>query len=523
MEFLLQIIQLLSEPPGNIIYHLVTLLALQVVFALSYSRWRIDLDDTIARRLMWASAAIFLSRFLLLIAGLIYAQDPIAAATALPPLEQAVYAATAAFLVWSLVPRQSRRSRLWDILLTAILVLIGVFYLFSVQNWNTLLEAGLNYYSGTTQAVIWAVLQITILIGGLVFLLLNSKRREPLPIIILGILLVATIIHLWNYAELIPTDTNVPYWTRLGYLIVFPLWAVYAYEHYLTPLLASQSLYQASVHRFGSGLDEAAEVIATRQRERRISKSLAMSTHLLDAAFASIGTIDQRSSSRINFTSSLPEENSTSVKQWALDLAKHPTLNAAFIQGQTIELLPTGTGARQLYDFYAAFDAEPLGPLLIHPLQNNGSNFGLMVIAARKKIESWADEHKAIMPGLSRYIAQAVVNSDLPAVRYAPDPPQPEPRQVVETVPSAIFLDQVMLSSLQAERDELQSALEEAVLRRKQSEEKALIIQKQARYLAAALRVAQESTQQSGANQDPGDAAIHNEVRSRQSDEFTDP
>jgi GAF domain-containing protein len=233
-----------------------------------------------------------------------------------------------------------------------------------------------------------------------------------------------------------------------------------------------------------------------------------MASHLLDAAFVSIGLVDRRNPRRINFSSNLTNGDGTEIKQWAIDLTRHPTLNAAFIQGQTVELLPTGLGARQLHEFYGSFGIDPLGSLLIHPLVNNGSHIGLLVIAATEEQEQWTEDQKSLVPGLASYISQAVINSQLPAVRFTAVPPAPEPRNVTETVPSAILLDQVRLSSLEAERDELKSALEEAIERRKQAEEKALGIQKQARYLAAALRDAQESKQEQVVDQVQMNTAI---------------
>ena len=396
-------------------------------------------------------------------------------------------------------------------------------YLFFAQEWENQFNGGITYYGGTTQAVVWIIIQIIILVSGLVYLLLNSQRREPLPAIILGILLLAEVIHLWNYAEIIPTDTNVPYWIRLGYLIIFPLWAIYAYQQVLSPLLTSESTHKDLVIRFGSALDEAAEVIATRQRERRIAKSLEMAYHMLDAALVSIGFVDSRYPNRINFSSSLANEDTTEIKQWAIDLTRYPTLNAAFIQGQTVELLPAGLGARQLHEFYGSFGIDPLGPLLIHPLVKNGSHIGLLVIAATEQQENWTEDQKSLVPGLASYISQAVVNSQLPAVRFTAVPPAPKPRDVTETVPSAILLDHVRLSSLEAERDELKSALEEAIERRKQAEEKALGIQKQARFLAAALRAFQESQQEQVADQVQMDTVITGTRKTTsQSEESTD-
>jgi hypothetical protein len=523
MDFLQQIIQLLSEPPDSIIYHLVTLFALQVVFALSYSQWRRDKEDDQAQRLIWASAAVFLGRVLLLLAGLFYGREPQQAAAILPPLGQAINTATATLLVWSLAPRPTRWPRLLDIMLIITLILIGVIYLFFALEWESQVNGGATYYGGTTQAVVWTIIQIIILVGGLVYLLLNSQRREPLPVIILGVLLLAELIHLWNYAEIIPTDTNVPYWIRLGYLITFPLWAIYAYQHVLSPLLTNESTHKDSVIRFGSTLNEAAEVIATRQRERRIAKSLEMTSHMLDAALVSIGLVDRRYPSRINFSSSLVNGDATEFKQWVIDLTKHPTLNAAYIQDQTVELMPAGLGARQLHQYYGSFGIDPMGPLLIHPLANNGSHTGLLVIAASAQQEKWTEDQKSLVPGLASYISQAVFNSQLPAIQSTAVPPTPEPRNVAKTVPSAILLDQVRLRSLEAERDELKSALEEAIEQRKQAEEKALGIRKQARYLAAALRAAQASQQGPVVDQVQLDTVITGTRETKsQSEESTD-
>jgi hypothetical protein len=272
--------------------------------------------------------------------------------------------------------------------------------------------------------------------------------------------------------------------------------------------LTSESSHKDSVIRFGSTLDEAAEVIATRQRERRIAKSLEMASHMLDAAFVSLGLVDHRYPSRINFSSSQANEDIAEIKQWAIDLTRHPALNAALIQDHTVELLPTGLGARQLHEFYSSFGIDPLGPLLIHPLVNNGSHIGLLVIAAPEEQECWKEDQKSLVAGLASYISQAVVNSQLPSVRLTAIPPTPEPRALKETVPSAILLDQVRLSNLEAERDELKSALAEAIARRKQAEEKALGIHNQARYLAAALRAAQKSQQEQAVDQVQMDTVI---------------
>ncbi len=493
MEILQQTINLLSEPPGSVIYHLVTLFALQVVFAISYSRWRRSPDDSQAQRLVWASAAIFAGRLVLLFVGLFNSGDPQQAAIILPPLEQAINTMTIALLVWSLIPHSRSSPRLPDIVLVIILVLTGVVYLFFAQEWSNQIDAGVNYYNSTLQATIWSVSQITILTAGLAYLLLKAGLKEVLPIIMIVVLLLATVAHLFNHNEFIPTDTNVPYLIRFGYLIVFPLWAVYAYQYTLTPLLETESTYRTSAGRFSSALEEAAQIIATRQPQRRIAKSIDMAADLMEAEFVAIGLLDQQDDRYLRFTSNLKDENSAESKFWVINLNQQTTFGLALTQGNTMELIPEGIGARQLHDFYKTVGIDPKGPLLVHPLAANGTNIGLLIVAADAEKENWSFEKKDLLPGIAKYQAQAILNSQMPSDSPVVVPPPPGPRDTTSKVPSAILLDQARLYGLRAEIEQLQTSLKQSKLETKQAEAKALAAQKQARYLAAALRIAQQT------------------------------
>lgn len=57
--FLEQLIGLLSQPPGSIIYHVLVLFALQVVLALTYVRWQRDPNDEGARRMTLAAGGFW--------------------------------------------------------------------------------------------------------------------------------------------------------------------------------------------------------------------------------------------------------------------------------------------------------------------------------------------------------------------------------------------------------------------------------------------------------------------------------
>ena len=490
MDITRQIIELLSEPPGSFIYHIVTLFALQVVFAISFSRWRRRPEDDYARNMSWAAAAIFAGRLILLAAGLLLGRDPAMAADYLPPLEQAVNMASIILLVWALVPPIERYPRALDITLITSLVLTGVLYLFFAQEWQRQLAAGETYYHGTTQATAWTMMQIAVLAIGLAYLLFNGRSLGALPPIILGILLLANIIHLWNYPEFVPSDTNVAYWVRLGNLIAIPLWAVYAYTYTLSPLLESESRLRDSVVKFSSSLEGAAQVIATEQPKRRLVYSLQMINKMFDTSFAAIGLLDEEDANKITFYGWLPGESPGHIKQWEMDLANHVTLSAALRQEGATRLQRDGLGSRQLYTFFEAADLQPSSSLLVHPLATNGAPVGMLVISGSGNGTHWTEEAQNLVPGLAHFIAQALINSRTPAPTVTTEL-EPEIAVPVATVPAAIVMDKVRLKDLEDQLKQVREELKEAEQKRRQAEANANASQKQARYLAAALRSVQ--------------------------------
>ena len=493
MNFTTQLIQLLSEPPGSFLYHLLTLFALQIVFAISYGRVRRDSGDELARRMAWAAGAMFLGQCLLLIYAFFLSDDPQRAALNLPPLENAIGTASLAFLTWSFLPRPRKGPRVTDIVLIVILLLSGVLYLFSRQAWLASTAAGTVSYGSSMQATIWSLLQIAILTAGLAYLLLKERPVSALPLAILGTLLVAHILTLWNYPEFVPTTTNIAYWNRLGSLIALPLWAVFAYQQTLTPLLIKETKVQASSDQVGRSLHEAAQLIATRQTPRRVALGLGMAQDMLQGVFAAAAFIDPADPDTLVFRSNLPGSEEGTHKEWRMGLNDNPALRTAVGQELPVELQPEGLGARQLHSIYQAVGLAPQGPLLLLPLGPAGQRQGLLLIAGQEDRSTWTAPEQQLAAGLAAFVAQALVNSQAQVVT-PPSGPSPESPSPLSKVPAAIVMDRARLHDLERERDDLRDALAQANAARQLAETNALAAQKQARYLAAALRVAQTPT-----------------------------
>jgi signal transduction histidine kinase len=472
MVILQQIIELLSQPPGSVIYHLLTLFALQVVLALAYTRWQRDPNDEAARRMTLAAGGILLARLVLLTVALLVDQSTERARIVLPPLEQAIDAATVILMVWGLAAFEMDRPRLADGVLLVSLVIVAVLYLFFFQDWQSR-ATETSVYIGTAQAYVWGVLQMAVLTVGLVWLLRDRNYRLTLRPMILVVTLLAHVANFFNYPEFIPSGTDVIYWLRLGYLIAFPLWAVLAYRDGLRGLMTAAEAERAQSAQLVRNLSLSTGVIGARLPEARLEQALDMVTGLLPTQFAAIGLIDEKNPQRVLFGQSRPSATREASYGRQLNLADHAAFRLAYEQQRGIELLPRGVGARQVHELSQQLNVGALGPVFIEPLIIAGRCLGFLVLAAPPTAQNWSDRERAIVPGLAAFIAQAIANSRLgesePLRPVAPAAaPRPAPGRDAER-------ERLILELAEARR--LLAAAEE---RARQAESAAVAMQQQA-------------------------------------------
>lgn len=413
MAFIQQIIELLSRPPGSVIYHLLTLFALQIVLALAFSRWQRDPNDESARRMTFAAGGILVARLIMLFVGLMVEGDTERARIVLPPLEQAIDMATVLLLVWGLAPFAMDRPRLADGVLLVSLVVVAVMFLFFFQDWQNRVSAtGLSTaYIGTIQAYVWGVLQMAILAAGLVWLVLQRGSRFTLRPIIAVIVLLAHVANFFNYPEIIPSGTEVVYWLRLGYLVAFPLWAVQAYRDNLRGLLTPSEADRLQATHLARNLRFSTGVISAHIPEVRLEQALDMVTGLVPTRFAAIGLMDDKNPQRVVFSQVRPAPARETGYGRQINLSDHAAFRLAYEQQRGIELLPRGVGARQTHELAQQFNVGGLGPVFVEPLVVANQCIGFLMLAAPPTAQNWTERDRAIIPGVAGFIAQAIANS----------------------------------------------------------------------------------------------------------------
>jgi hypothetical protein len=141
MSFTQQLLQFLSQPPESVVFHALTMLALQATIGLSLWQLRRYPNDAFARRLTWATGAILILRIVAVLV-MIMTDDGTGYTATLAPLERAIDTLTAVLLVWALTHHPPNLPRISEILLLVMALLVGFMYTLMAQDWVAQVNAG---------------------------------------------------------------------------------------------------------------------------------------------------------------------------------------------------------------------------------------------------------------------------------------------------------------------------------------------------------------------------------------------
>lgn len=407
MPLLQQIIQLLTEAPYNLVYHLITLLAVQVVLGIALGQWGRNRDDDLARRLALGAAAILFTRLVLAVTIALLNRNELLAIRYLPPLEQAVNTITLIGLIWAVAPTFKRFPRLIDLMVFLLTLVTGVVYIVFALDWSR--RTTTASYNSDFQATVWGVSQLILLVVGMVAVLASRGRDWLLRLCVLLPLLATHFIHQWNYPEFFIVDTEVPYLIRLGQLIAFPLLTVVAYRHVLgeltQPVLATRPQSDPPLVDL---LQLATQVIETTDSQRSRQEAAAMVAHLLNPAFVGIAVPTLDNPEQLHVTLLRPRLEQDHYQAIFLTLSDWPSLSLALRQGSPSALVPQGMGHQQIQRLYQQAGLEELGSLLVEPLLVHNRPIGLLLVAGKLGQSQWSAKERSLVSGLAYYIAHAV-------------------------------------------------------------------------------------------------------------------
>ena len=225
MSFFNQVIDLLSQYPGSLIYHFGILFAIEATLGIAVGHR----DRPEIRRLAVAAGGMLVLRLALMVVALLdYAEVIAHPAAILPPLERAVDATSVWLLIWALLPLWNKIRQWADLLAGAGSLLLVVLYFFFAVAWYSDISgaAGAPAYNGSYQDVLWESIQLGMLGVAAVAVLATRRGDWGLHLGMVVVLFGGHLVHTGWW----PAEGNVAGWVRLGQLVAYPLVAVAAYR-----------------------------------------------------------------------------------------------------------------------------------------------------------------------------------------------------------------------------------------------------------------------------------------------------
>ncbi len=387
MNILHETIQILTQPPGDLVYFLITLFALQqaLIAALTLRQPAANLE-----RWAWAIGAMLCGRVVLIGVALLGDAGILIPAAALPPLERLVEVISLLLLLWATLGYHPAAWQTW--MLSILLALAGGFYFYALNAWLPLLQAG-GAYNGTAHELIWEIAAIILLSSNLIVQFAARPLEWEWAVGWLIFWLLGHIAQLgWPVPSLHFSD-----WERLSALIAYPLLAAY-----LSRLQTSTTSTQPPPHQsvtprdafitssetYISKLQSLLEKIET-ARELEPSLLIASShlAHLFAADICAIALADNEQNPFLRIVARHPPTGELETP--TIDLTKFPPLLEIWDKGapKISQAAHPPLWQRTLHE---TLGYPTSGPLLVLPLCVQKKRIGLLLLGNPETKRPWA-------------------------------------------------------------------------------------------------------------------------------------
>jgi len=390
MNVLYEAIQLITHPPGDLVYFLVTLFALQQALLPALTARR-RAPSSLASRWLWAIAGLLLGRVVLTVIGLLGTTGLLSPAQILPPLERWLEFATVLVVIWAAI-FGSRAARWQTVFIALLLGASLVFYGVTAALWPAW-EARGYAFNGLLYERIWELLTFGFLV---LYLVLALLARPPEWEWAVGMGLFWLLGHAaqlrWPDAEL-----HFSGWLRLTALVTLPLLAALVHRQVSLFQSVTQSplLPPVTPTKDGPALDSEAllDLLHGVESARDLAPSLILTSsklaHLLNVDMCAVALPTTDAPSRLNVIALHPP-NAAQIETPTLVLEDYPVLNEVYTQQRT-QVVPTSSRTIWLTALYNKLGIQDTAPLAIVPLVDKDESIGLLLLSNLDSKQQWSD------------------------------------------------------------------------------------------------------------------------------------
>jgi signal transduction histidine kinase/GAF domain-containing protein len=406
MSIIEEALKLVTKSPGDLIYYLVTLFALEAILAMTLGEWLRERRTSQVRRWMIASVGMLLTRGVLMVVALLAWQGVVSATTVMPPLERFMDAVVLLFLGWAALPLSDEYPAVMTGLLVGSLLMGLVGYTAAASIWyQAATDDPTLIFNGYMQDTLWAVIGLGLLsfIGaGLL------ARRSPQWELLLGTLL---LMMAGNGVHLVAADeSNIAGWVRLANLAAYPLLAGLVYRRVLD--WQHRALMTAVQKVPAKGLDW--DLLDTTQA---IGASLDLDTTLVTAVsvvatalrvdVCALGLPTEQSHHHIELAVVQRPDRPTE-EGVTFELDGQPLVKRAIRTRRQAIVHEADRGGVALFELIGETDT---GPLLLQPLMDDRAVVGVLIAGNPRSKRLWNEEERQLAVALGQRVAVAISNA----------------------------------------------------------------------------------------------------------------
>ncbi len=414
MSFLQSLIELLTVSDGNMVYHIVTLFAIQSTLAMAFGHWNRNRRDWAGIRLLVIAVGLFLGSILLMFVGGLDIFGLLSPSRILPPLERFINLAILLLAAWAFLPIMARQPRLSiGVLAVSFVVTVLIYIAFAIR-W-TEIEAPTIFYNDYGQAAVWEYISIAILLVCIVASVVWRENDDwSLVTFLFSLWLIG---HILQLVVSLPADSHIAGWVRFSNLAVLPLITSFVHRRTL-------GAYPGLAPREDSGMEiigilgAAQRVETARDTEAALKLAAPSIAHALGADMVAIGLPASAQSSsqsgpakKIRVVALHPSTGTTVADQEpSLLISRHPLLVTAIKTG-TLRGANTPEKDATVVDLYSRLGFEQPGPLLAMPLMDDGTWLGIILAGNPVSGQGWTLRNRQIFQAAGAAITRAMVNA----------------------------------------------------------------------------------------------------------------
>lgn len=396
-------IELITNQPGALVYHLVILFAIQLIAGVAIGHWRRQRDEA-ATRLLAMGIALFLARAVLMLTGVLDSVGLVSSTVVFPPLERFLHLITALLVIWAFLPILQQNAHLGtQLLIVTVLIAAGTYAAFA-SLWPEAEAHGIVYNSYWQERV-WEVSSIAIL--GLAFVANLAWRGSDWGWL-------ACLLALWLAGHFLQfaapaTTAHTAGWVRLGNLAALPLLAALVYRRALAAAGLPVSEEKETSPAALSILEAVQRIGANGELKPGLEMAIPAVARTVNADMAAVGLLVPGPVQALRVIALHPTTSVMAAHQEpTLLLSKHPLLSVAQRNGR-LERVPGERGrALRVNGLYRRLGFDESGPLLIQPLVNDDAVLGLLLVGNPDSQREWNPRDEEILQAIAYVLAPFV-------------------------------------------------------------------------------------------------------------------